>query len=124
MHTSVLRTEAKDQARPSVVQIESATEDSGTPYASPGTKYRVLPTGSGGSEWWFTPGTHPTRQELPSLHAYPLPLSEALPALRRPGAVSRGDQSDLLAARSAHLPSRHRQLRDAVRQVLSTTVLS
>src|SRR3954466_3263915 len=68
-------------------------------------------------------GTRSRRHELACPDANPLPLSEALLASRRPRALPGGGQSGLLAARSADLPARHRQLRHPVRQVHQAAVL-
>ena len=56
-------------------------------------------------------------------HAHPLPLPAQLPAPCPPRAPARNYQPGLLAARPAHLPPRHRQLRHQVSAVLHAAVL-
>src|ERR1700752_554823 len=57
-------------------------------------------------------------------HDAPAWLPEDVLAPRCAGARPGGHQSDLLAARSAHLPARHRSVRDAVPGIHHRRVLS
>ena len=63
------------------------------------------------------------RVPLEKVYVTPLVLSQTISAARGSGAGSCGHQPDLLAARSADLPVRHRSLRDAIPALYDRAVL-